>query len=157
MSRLGDFLEVVFGSSAPFKTVHASIRHWRNVDLADLAGDNKYPGSGRRKVRTIKDLSPTPRLYEGDLTVWWSLPDRVRIETVKRTAEGNKTSLIVANGERSWTRDHLGHVEIEDHDRRHRHEQTEIERHFGRDLLHRILAGLHCKPMARQRLLVANA
>src|SRR5438093_184774 len=108
MGRLGDMLEVVFGPGERFQTVRATIRHWRNRDLADKADGGNRGVMGRRKVG---EPSPTPQVEESILSVWVSRPDRLRIEKRRQVDDRTEISVTVVNGDRSWKCDSEGHVE----------------------------------------------
>ena len=106
MSKLGDFLETVYGPSEGFETLRASIRHQRRRELAESARSGR-PVFGKRKV---PEDSP-PRPDESLLSVWIELPGRLRIETEQQRGEQSRSTLTVLDGGHSWTRDDQGHVE----------------------------------------------
>lgn len=106
MSKLGDFLEAVYGPSEGFETLRASIRHQRRRELAESARSGR-PVFGKRKV---PEDSP-PRPDESLLSVWIELPGRLRIETEQQRGEQSRSTLTVLDGGHSWTRDDQGHVE----------------------------------------------
>jgi hypothetical protein len=69
MSKLGDFLEAVYGSSDGFNTLQASIRNQRHSEFAEGARADR-PVYGKRKV----PAESTPEIEETRLSVWIALP-----------------------------------------------------------------------------------
>jgi hypothetical protein len=110
MSRLGDFLEVVYGPGHAFDTVHATIHHWCNRSLAKTAR-----GGGRTQIGRPKAISAqgnaTADIVEKKLSAWMSLPNRYRIEGETKTADRILKSLVVVNGDHKWAVDDQGQVE----------------------------------------------
>jgi hypothetical protein len=82
MSKLGDFLETVYGLSDGFKTLRASIRQSCNRKLADRGGSARLI-MGKRKAQS----DSTTQLEETRLSVWIELPDRLRIEAEHRNGD----------------------------------------------------------------------
>jgi hypothetical protein len=138
MSRLGDFLESVYGPADGFKTVRASIRRRRNRRLAEGAGGGRPP-MGKRKP----SAAPGDSCDESLMSVWIVLPDRLRIES--SGAETHR-QLEVINGDQSWTRDDQGHVEIKQGDGSERAHHvagaTDTDRHFSHASLRQFFVAL---------------
>ena len=108
MGSLGDFLEVVYGPADRFRTVRATIRQWEDRDAAERAMVGDGRAMGRRKPGTP---AAGPRVWETDLRVWLDGPGRARVETTRRRDGRTESSLVVADGDRWWERDHQGHVQ----------------------------------------------
>ncbi|HEV3146274.1 MAG TPA: hypothetical protein VGZ47_20470, partial [Gemmataceae bacterium] len=128
MSKLGDFLEAVYGKEQRFTTVRAAIRQWRNRDLADNALGGNRTVSGRRRVQPVS----TSSVEELDVSIWLALPDRARIE---RRRGGQFVDLTVVNSIEWWKRDHEGHVETSGKGKRSSPSLSDAERHFDRKSL----------------------
>ena len=144
MSQLGEFLEVVFGPAAPFTTVRATIRKWRDTGLAEQASRAKM-AMGRRKP-PAKETKES-RVEEARLSVWMKQPECLRIEKTRQVAKRTEPSLDIANGQRWWSRDHQGHVETSDagegaEPKRSTPGWNEIERHFDHTSLREYFASL---------------
>lgn len=106
MSKLGDFLEAVYGPADGFRTLRATIRHERHGELAESARSDRLV-FGKRKA----PVDSSPQLDESLLSVWIELPGRLRIETEQRRGAQSRHTLTVVDGKHSWTRDSQGHVE----------------------------------------------
>jgi len=106
MSKLGDFLEVVYGPADGFTTLRASIRQWRNRSLAETAGANRHV-MGKRKAQS----DSATQIDETGISVWIERSDRMRIEVDSQKSENRRSQLTVINGDQTWTRDDQGHVE----------------------------------------------
>src|SRR5438034_5767040 len=107
MSKLGDFLEAVYGPAERFTTVRASLRQWCHRDLAANARGGDRTVIGRRKVKP----DTGSQIEEADLSVWVAPPGRLRVEKERRKGGQVEPSLEVVNGDSWWSRDHEGHVE----------------------------------------------
>lgn len=138
MSRLGDFLEAVYGPTERFKTIQASIRHWRNRQLADAVETRKGTVIGRRKAPP--DAASRPE--EAILSVWIALPDCMRVERERHNRGQVEASLTVVNGAEWWDRDHEGHVETPGVGRRSRPSVSDVKHHFDRANLREIFVAL---------------
>jgi hypothetical protein len=139
MGRLGDFLEAVYGASERFNTIRASIKQWRNRDLADTARGDNWTVMGRRKATPH---SPSP-LERANISIWIALPGRVRIEKERRRGGMVETSLTVVNGSEWWERDHEGHVEAANGTHRSRPSLIDVERHFDHASLRKFFVALN--------------
>ena len=126
MSRLGDFLEAVYGPVERFTSLQASIRQWRN-----LTPGTEFRGPGAKLIGRRKTPSSAPRIDEALLSVWIAPPDRTRIEKRRTGSAGARDSITVVNGEKSWEADHEGHVEVAT-GKSVRAGLVDAERHFDR-------------------------
>jgi hypothetical protein len=137
MSRLGAFLEIVFGPTDRFETLQATIRHWRNQEAATNVRDR--PQIGRRKPQNV----PADAIDESTLSAWVKLPDRFRVEESRRTSDGIEETINIINGKQSWRIDHEGHVETATEERREVARNSDVDRHFNRYLLREFFNGLN--------------
>lgn len=150
MSKLGDFLEVVYGPSDGFKTVRASIRESRNRKLAESARSGR-PVMGRRKVQSDSAV----QIDETHLQVWIELPDRSRIEKERRDGKRVRSDLTIVNGERSWECDDQGHV-VESHEALKKHGRgvagaTRVDRYFSHASLREFFVSLSLEELGTVR------
>jgi hypothetical protein len=134
MGELGRFLEIVYGPHDAFRTVHGTLRQWRNREMAEAASGGGRTAIGRRKtVTNSPDEKPT--IHTAELSFSFNAPDQLRIEKKEVREEQVRTSLLVMNHDQWWFRDHEGHVELSDPNSSSRHRPpvpglTDIERHF---------------------------
>jgi hypothetical protein len=138
MGQLGDFLEAVYGSAERFNTIRASIRQWRNRDLADRASGGNRTVMGRRKVQACSATPPEEAL----LTVWIARPDRMRTESHHPNAEQEEAALAVVNGTEGWSRDQWGHVEIAGRLGPSSPGLSDVKRHFDNSRLRELFQAL---------------
>ncbi len=140
MSALGDFPEAIYGQSDGYRTLRASLRHWRNRELAEYAGSSR-PAIGKRRT-------PKPAAHgdESLLSVWIQWPGRLRVETEKRDGESVRSYLAIVDGDRSWVRDDRGRVE-ESADKAQKisravASETAVDRHFSHASLREFFVSL---------------
>lgn len=147
MSTLGDILEVVYGPSDKFQTVRATIRHWRNKTLARRAALGRAPFG---KLKTPAEASQVND--ESFFSVWIRLPDRFRIES---RDQNSRRPLEILNGDRSWTCDDQGHVNVDaggaSKKRRGAPGATCTDRHFSRASLREFFVGLSLEAVGEVR------
>ena len=136
MSKLGDFLEVLCRPSEPFHTLVAQIRHTRFDAQAQRASDASHP-IGRRKIDTASNST-----FVENLSVWIARPDCLRIESETSKRGKLRRELSVVSGQRTWVRDHEGHVESSSGGRHPVRDACSIERHFDRGRIRAFVAGL---------------
>jgi hypothetical protein len=147
MSRLGEFLEVVFGATDQFHTLQASIRRWRNCRVLEDARRTEKPARGRRKA-VGENSEP---IEQTAVSVWMTLPDKIRVEESRRRGENVTTSLEIVNANRSWELDGEGHVEVDTKERRHAGSLPVVDRHFNRALLRQFFVSLDLEPLGDTR------
>src|SRR5579863_1360340 len=136
MSRLGDFLEVVFGAPERFNSIVASIRHWTDPRF-EQESKPKASQFGRRKP-----VDPSVETKETTLAIWMVALDKVRVAESRRKGASVSTSLEIVNGDRNWRIDDEGHVEVGTEKRRHSGGVPDVDRHFNRGLLRQFCVGL---------------
>ena len=112
MSKLGEFLEAVYGVRDRFTTVRATLRHWQDRLYAEVASDNEW--ARLSEVGTMLNFSPLPprvggwtgedgpRECESELKVWFAARDRGREEVRSITGKHSGPQVVIANGVRSW-------------------------------------------------------
>jgi hypothetical protein len=134
MSRLGDFLETVYGASDGFETLQATIHQWWNRQATQRAVEIV----GRRKVSNESSAA----IEEVDLSVWVKLPERFRVDRSRRRRDGVERSVEIIRSKQSWRIDDEGHVETATEERRDAARSTDIDRHFDHSLLRQFFNGL---------------
>jgi outer membrane lipoprotein-sorting protein len=139
MSQLGDFLEILCGPAETFRTIQATLRHWRNDDAAAKADAARASTGGRPK-----QPSPTEkaRIAETRLRVWLSGADKVRVETERQSESGAETTIEVIDGSRRTQRDPEGHVESEELHHPKQRGITASDRHFDLSQIREFVKGL---------------
>lgn len=141
MTRLGDFLEALYGPAATYRTLRAEIHQWIDLAVQEQAEIPRYAKMGRRKSPVARPESG-PRTKERSFTAWVEPPSRVRLEEREENEGRTETSLTVIDGERSWYCDPQGHVEVNDGSSRQLLSWMHAQRHFDADQLREFLKGL---------------
>ena len=109
MGQLGDFLEVVYGPGQGFRSVRATIRHWRSSELAEAANGGDRPMIGRRKLNVPSEDSTPDETF---LQAWMKAPQHVRLETEHSDKDPRGRTLFISNGEQDWRIDSSGQVTV---------------------------------------------
>src|SRR5262245_4664946 len=146
MSRLGDFLEAVYGSRDRFTTVRAKLRYWHDRMYADVAADNwnarmaERGGGEAPPAREGWTPESGPRVCESELAVWLARCDRGREERRPISGEHWGPQLVIVNGVHSWL-DTNGEIR-----RRTAHREagclSHADRHFGRYFIRQLFQSL---------------
>jgi hypothetical protein len=131
MGKLGDFLEVVYGPAEGFRTVRASVHHWRK----------RVPKPSRHgKKRASADQRA--EIAEDEISVMIARPDKVRVEGTRQRGCGTPSFLTIVNGKNGWEVDDQGHVEIYNADEGRTPSLSDIDRHFNRAMLRQFFVSL---------------
>jgi len=140
MSNLGDFLERFYAPEQTFHTVQARVRH-----TIKAAPENASSGRTSNIGRPRRDRKPRSESVEV-LQFWAHYPDKARIESTRTKREQSQTTIEIVNGEDQWKRFHDGTVErdttLSERSRGIHRLPTELERHFGNELLRQCFAAL---------------
>ena len=147
MSKLGDFLEAVYGIPDRFATVRATVRYWREELYAAVASDNHAAQMAARTGHAVPQTQQGywtpdsgPRVYEAEVGVWLAGRDRGREEVRPISGTHWGPQVVIVNGVRSWF-DTAGVIR-----RRTAHREagclSRADRHFGRHFIRQLFQSL---------------
>jgi hypothetical protein len=110
MDEVEDVLRTLLEPADRFRTVRATIRHSRDVDLENRCAGIGKPSRGRENIESAGGLN-SPRITTSDAKIWLSRPGLARIEERRDLGGGIERNLTVFDGLRRWERQSDGRVE----------------------------------------------
>jgi hypothetical protein len=87
MEQVEDVLRTLSGPDNRFRTVRATIRHSRDVDLERRSGGFGRPSLGRNHIESGGG-SKSPRITTSVAKIWLNRPGRARIEERREMMAG---------------------------------------------------------------------
>lgn len=156
MEQVEDVLRTLLGPDGRFRTVRASIRHSRDVDVERRSAGVGRPSFGRDKTESGGG-SKSPRITVAVARIWLNRPGLARIEERREDVGGIERNLTVINGHRRWERYSNGRVETNEceawSELASADESFDIitDRHFNPEQIRRFLEVLTFEPMGHTR------
>ena len=152
MEQVEDVLRTLLGPDDRFRTVRATIRHSRDVDLERRSAGIGRPSLGRDNIESGGG-SKSPRIATSVAKIWLNRPGWARIEERREVGGGIERNLTVIDGPRRWERYSDGRVEMNECEARSEmasaNESFDIitDRHFNPEQIRGFLEVLTLKPM----------
>jgi hypothetical protein len=157
MEQIEDVLRTLLGPDERFRTVRATIRHSRDVDLERRSAGIGRPALGRDKLESGGG-SKSPRITTLVAKIWLNRPGWARIEERRKIGGGIECNLTVIDGLRRWDRYSDGRVETDECDARwsemvFANEFLDIitDRHFNPEQIRHFLEVLTLEPLGHTR------
>ena len=157
MEQIEDVLRTLLGPDERFRTVRATIRHSRDVDLERRSAGIGRPSLGRDNIESGGG-SKSPRITTSVAKIWVKRPQCARIEERRKVGGGIERNLTVIDGLRRWERYSDGRVETSQWEAQSEmasaDESLDIitDRHFNPEQIRCFLEFLTLEPTGRTRI-----